>query len=306
MSIPPVPAAYFGILLIWSTTPLAIRWSVQEVDFTFAVLTRMLIGLTVSLALLIFARTKFPFHPRARLAYAVGGVALFGSMALSYWAANYIHSGLISVMFGLAPLMASVMAAILLGEKSLTTGKVAGLFLGILGLSFIFLEGDQLGGEYFLGGLIAMFFSVFFYSAGLVWLKHINDDSPPLATTVGALAVASVLFALLWLIMDGAVPDSLPLRSGASIVYLGVFGSALAFTLYYYVIKHVRATRIVLINIITPVMALMLGNWLNAEEITLNLWLGTILILLGLAANQPELIQPILRRFGKEDKVVSE
>ena len=282
-------------------------------DFTFAVLARMLIGLTVSLALLIFGQTKFPFHSRARLTYVIGGIALFGSMALSYWAARYIHSGLISVMFGIAPLLASVMAAIVLGEKSLSPGKVTGLFLGILGLSFIFLEGDHLGGEYFLAGLIAMFFSVFFYSAGLVCLKQINDDSPPLATTVGALAVASVLFALLWLAMDGAVPDSLPLRSGVSIVYLGVFGSALAFTLYYYVIKHVRATRIVLINIITPVMALMLGNWLNAEEITLNLWLGTILILLGLAANQPELAQPLLRRFGKaddkaasDDKVVSE
>ena len=296
-----VPAAYFGILLIWSTTPLAIQWSTQGVDFTFAVLTRMLIGLTVSLALLIFGRMKFPFHPRARLAYAVSGAALFGSMALSYWAARYIHSGLISVMFGLAPLMASIMSTIMLGEKSLTTGKAAGLFLGITGLTFIFLEGDQLGGEHFLGGLIAMFFSVFFYSAGLVWLKRINDDSPPLATTVGALAVASVLFALLWLAIDGTIPDSLPLVSGVSIVYLGVFGSALAFTLYYYVIKHLRATRITLINITAPVAALMLGKWLNAEDITPNLWIGTTMILLGLAANQPELLQPILRRFGKTD-----
>ena len=292
-----IPAAYFGILLIWSTTPLTIQWSTQGLDFSFAVLGRMIIGLVVSVTLLIFGRTKFPFHPRARLAYVVGGLGLFGSMALSYWAARYIHSGLISVMFGLSPLMAGIMSTILLGEKSLTPGKTAGLLLGITGLAVIFLEGDTLGGEHFLEGLIAMFFSVFFYSAGLVWLKHINDDSPPLATTVGALSVAAVLFGLLWWATNTGMPESIPLRSGASIVYLGVFGSALAFTLYYYVIKHLRATKIALSNIITPVAALMLGNWLNNESITPNLWSGTVLILLGLAANQPELVQPLLRRF---------
>ena len=294
-----IPAAYFGIILIWSTTPLTIQWSTQGMSFSFAVLARMAIGLTVSIVILFLGRTRFPVHSRACWAYFIGGLGLFSSMALTYWGARFIHSGLISVMFGLSPLIASIMAAFMLGEKSLTPWKILGTLLGIGGLGVIFIDGRSLGGEHFLAGLAALLLSVFFYSACLVWLKRIGDDSPPLATTVGSLGVSTPLFALLWLATSGDIPESVPLRSGAAIIYLGVFGSAIAFTMYYYVIKHMRATKISLITLITPVMALLLGSFFNGERITPSLGFGTGLILLGLAVNQHELLQPVLRFIRK-------
>ena len=292
----PVPAAYLGIILIWSTTPLTIQWSTQGVGFTFAVLARMVIGLGTAILILLVGRTRFPLHARAIQAYIVGGLGLFTSMALTYWSARFIHSGLISVMFGLAPLMAGIMATFLLGEKSLTPWKVFGTLLGVAGLGVIFLHGGSLGGEHFLQGLATLLCSVFFYSAGLVGLKRIGDDSPPLATTVGALGVATPLFALLWLAADASVPAVVPWRSGMAIVYLGVFGSTIAFTLYYYVIKHMSTTRISLITLITPVLALLLGSLFNNEHITPGLAWGTALILLGLAAHQRDALLPRWRK----------
>lgn len=291
-----VPAAYLGIILIWSTTPLTIQWSTQGMSFTLAVLARMVIGLATAVLILLVGRTRFPLHPRALLAYAVGGLGLFASMALTYWGARFVHSGLISVVFGLAPLMAGIMASLLLGEKSLTRWKIVGTFLGVAGLGVIFLHGSSLGGEGFVGGLAALLGSVFFYSACLVWLKRIGDDSPPLATTVGSLAVATPLFALLWLATSADLPVTVPWRSGAAIAYLGVFGSAIAFTMYYYVIKHMRASKISLITLITPVLALLLGSQFNGERITPSLAAGTALILLGLGAHQREALLPMLRR----------
>ena len=114
----PVSAAYLGIVLIWSTIPLTIQWSTQGVDFALAVLGRMLIGLAVAICIQYVGRIRFPTHRRALLSYVVGGLGLFASMTLTYWAARFIYSGLISVMFGLAPLMAGVLAALLLDEKS--------------------------------------------------------------------------------------------------------------------------------------------------------------------------------------------
>lgn len=291
-----VQAAYLGIILIWSTTPLTIQWSTQGMSFSLAVLARMAIGLTTALAILLAGGTRFPLHSRALLAYFVGGLGLFTSMALTYWAARFVHSGLISVMFGLAPLMAGVMATFLLGEKSLTFWKIFGTLLGVSGLGVIFLHGGSLGGEHFTTGLAALLLSVFCYSACMVSLKRIGDDSPPLATTVGSLAVSTPLFGLLWFFTDYAFPATVPFRSGAAIVYLGVFGSAIAFTMYYYVIKHMRATKISLITLITPVLALLLGNLFNGERITPSLGIGTALILLGLAAHQHDALAPMLRR----------
>jgi len=281
-------AAYFAIILIWATTPLALQWSTQGVDFALAVFVRMLIGVVFAgLAVLVW-RIGFPLHARARKAYLVAGLGIFGAMVLTYWAARYVHSGLISVLFGLSPLMTGILAALWLGERSLSPLRVVGMVLAACGLATIFIHGDSLGDEHALAGLVALLVAVFIYSGSLVWLKRIDDDSPPLATTVGALLVSLPLFGLVWLLGDGHLPAMVPPRSGAAIVYLGIFGSVIGFALYYYVIKHLEASKVALITLITPVLALLLGNLLNGENIGLRLWLGTGLILFGLSVHQAD------------------
>ena len=290
-----IPVAYLGIILIWSTTPLAIQWSTQGTGFAFAVFARMLIGVCVAALLVVVWRIGLPLHQRARRAYLVGGLGLFGAMMLTYWGARYVHSGLVSVLFGLSPLMAGILAALCLGERALTPLKVAGMLLGALGLATIFIHGDSLGGEHALAGLLALLMAVFIYSGSLVWLKSIADDSPPLATTVGTLSVSLPLFGLVWLVTDGSLPAIVPPRSGAAIVYLGVFGSVIGFALYYYVIKHLETSKVALITLVTPVIALLLGNLLNGETISLRLWLGTALILFGLTVHQWDSLASMLR-----------
>jgi drug/metabolite transporter (DMT)-like permease len=277
-----VPIAYLGVILIWSTTPLAIQWSTQGTHFAFAVFARMLIGVIVAALLLAAWRIRLPLHSRARHAYLVGGIALFGAMALTYWGARFIHSGLVSVLFGLSPLMASVLAALFLREQSLTPMKLLGMVLGVLGLAVIFLHDQSLGSDRAPAGLAALLMAVLIYSGSMVWLKHIGDDSPPLATTVGTLAVALPLFGLAWLLLDNQSLTLPPLRSSAAIVYLGIFGSVIGFALYYYVLLHLEASKVALITLITPVLALALGNVLNGENINSRVVLGTAMVLFGL------------------------
>ncbi|HEY6896362.1 MAG TPA: DMT family transporter [Rhodocyclaceae bacterium] len=294
-----VPAAYLAVILIWSTTPLAIQWSTQGASFAFAVFARMAIGLALAALLVVAWRIGLPLHRRARRAYLVGGLGLFGAMALTYWGARYIHSGLISVLFGLTPLMAGVLAAAFLGERALTPSKLAGMLLGTAGLAVIFAHGGGGSGEHALAGLAALLLAVLIYSGSLVWLKRIGDDSPPLATTVGTLAVSLPLFALVWWLVDGQLPTALPPRSGAAIVYLGVFGSVIGFALYYYMIKHLEASKLSLITLLTPVLALLLGSLLNGETVSPRVWLGTATILAGLTLHQWEMLATLLRPLAR-------
>lgn len=286
LSASPVAWAYFTVILIWSTTPLAIKWSAQGAGFSFAVVARMVIGLALVALILAVWRIGLPLHRRARQSYLVGGLSLFGAMTLTYWGAQYIHSGLVSVLFGLSPLMTGLMALVWLKEDALGARKVAGMLLGLAGLAVIFGDSGEMGGVHAVAGVATLLLAVLIYSAGMVGLKRIGDDSPPLATTAGTLAVSLPLFSLVWWLADGQLPSAIPLRAVAAITYLGVFGSVLGFALYYFVIKHMDAGKVSLITLITPVIALLLGALLNGEDVSLRVWLGAACIGVGLSIHQ--------------------
>jgi drug/metabolite transporter (DMT)-like permease len=277
-----LPAAYLGVILIWSTTPLAIQWSAQGASFSFAVMARMLIGLAICLVLLVATRTVFPLTAAARRLYAISGLSMFMAMLLTYWGALHIPSGLISVIFGLSPLVTGVFAALWLSERTLTPLRLAGLGLALAGLWLIFGQPWPGDGQATLG-TAAVVAGMTLQALGLVWIKRLNLRASALAITTGSLGVAMPLFVLAWLIADSArLPPDTTLRAGAAIVYLGVLGSVVGFTLYYYVIKHLDAGRVALIMLVTPVAALLLGQTLNQERIPAVGWAGIALIGAGL------------------------
>lgn len=133
-----VPAAYLSIILIWSTTPLAIQWSASGNGFLFPVMARMVIGLAICLMLLLIFRIKMPWHREARITYLAAGLGILGTMLCVYWGARYISSGLIALLFGLSPIFTSIAAAFWLNERSFSTSKILGTLLSLLGLAAIF------------------------------------------------------------------------------------------------------------------------------------------------------------------------
>jgi drug/metabolite transporter (DMT)-like permease len=94
------------------------------------------------------------------------------------------------------------------------------------------------------------------------------------------------LYLLTWLVLDGHAPSHLTARAGCAILYLSLMGSVVGFMLFYYLLKQVTASRTALITLVTPVIALWLGQTLNGEHIAPRIWLGTALILAGLVAHQ--------------------
>ncbi len=281
-----VPIAYIGVILIWSTTPLAIKWSGMDAGFLFGVTARMLIGLLFSTVLIVLlSRRPLPWNRQARRIYMVAGIAIYAAMLSVYWASQYITSGFIAVIFGLNPIVTGVLAALWLNERSLSLSRLLGIALGLAGLSIIFYQGFQLG-EHAAYGIAAVCLSVLFHSSSSVLFKKLKNNLSPLEVTQGGLMLSVPLYLLTWFILQGNWPENFSQRGLGSIIYLGIFGSVLGFVLFFYVLRHVEVSKVSLITLVTPVVALILGNILNHEILNLSVWLGTVLIMLGLALYQ--------------------
>ena len=273
-----IPAAYLGIVLIWATTPLAIKWSGDEGGFLLGVTLRMTIGYAICLLLLWLLRIEFPWHRQARRSYLAAGLGVFGAMLSVYWGAQYIPSGLVSVLFGLSPILIGIFATYWMG-------KLFGIVLAICGLTMIFLPHGSLE-QIAPQGVMAVLLAVLFHSLSAVWVKRIGGELHPMSINSGALSIAVPLYLLVWLVFDGHLPQAMSERALGAILYLAVFGTVLGFNLYFYVMKRVSAAALSLVTLITPVLALVIGNGLNGETIAPQVWLGIGAILLGLVSFQ--------------------
>jgi drug/metabolite transporter (DMT)-like permease len=290
-----IGSAYLGVVAIWSTTPLGIVWSGQGVHFTVPLFVRMAIGLLVCGQWLLLKRMRLPLDLNACKSYLFAGVSIWASMLCTYWGARFIPSGLISVIFGLSPIVTGLFAWLWLQDDAFSPLKLLGMLLGLAGLAFIFIGSVRLGsnGHW---GIAAVLMAVALQAWGLVAVKRVKADIPAMAQTTGALAVTVPLSGISLLLL-GDWPAQIPTRSALAMLYLGVFGSAIGFSLYYHLIKRMEAGRVALITLITPVTALVLGMTLNSERLTLKIVAGSMLILLGLALYEWKLLVSKGRRL---------
>ena len=277
-----VPAAYLGVILIWTTTPLAIRWSGHGPGFLFGVTGRLVLSALLALALVRLLRLPMPWTRRARHCYLAVGLGIYGALLLVYWAAQFVPSGWISVMYGLTPILTGIMASRWLEGPALSPSRLLGAGLGFAGLLVIFGEGAQ-GGPEIVHGVAALLAGVAIHSASSVWVKSIGISLPGLVVTAGGLLVAAPLFLLTWFVSGQSWPREIGVQAAGAILYLALFGSVLGFALFYYLLHRVDVVRVALITLITPVTALLLGAQFNGEVVTPLVWVGAGLILLGLA-----------------------
>ena len=270
--------AYISVILLWATTPLAIKWSAEGPGFLFAAAGRMAIGTLCLLLVLGLFKQRLLWHRKALLTYLAVSVQIYGSMLAVYWAAQFIPSGWVSVIFGLLPLMTALLSALWLKERSLTPGKLLAYGLGIAGVWTLFGSALQLGHNAALG-IIGVLISTFLQAVSTVWVKRINAKIPALSQVTGGLLLSLPMYLLTWATFDGHWPTEMSSISLASMVYLGVIATTVGFVLYYYLLIKQSATKVALVTLVSPVMALLLGHAVNHEALTVNIISGTLLIL---------------------------
>ena len=278
-----VAAVYGAVVLIWSTTPLGIRFSVESLDFVQALAIRMWISLFICMILVRVMKLKFSINRPAIYGYFAGAIAITGAMLCVYWAALTLPSGLIAVVWGITPLVVSVYSRLFLPNSELNGRKVFSMLLAVFGLYVIFAQGFEFGGHMVVA-LLILLLRVNLHGISSVMLQHeqvVKGRQPvhPIVQTTGALLISAPVYGLLWFAFSPPVPDVVTAKSLFAIGYLAVFGSVVGFVGYFYLMMRMSAANVSLITLLTPVLALLLGAYLANEKLELQTLAGSVLIL---------------------------
>lgn len=281
----PVLLAYAGVVLIWSTTPIAIQFSQSGLDFYTAVSLRMWFSAILSVPLLWLLRQRLLLSRVALKSYVAGSLGVYGAMMAVYWGAHYIPSGLISVIYGLAPMLSGALAWVWLKERELTPARLIALVISLGGLSLVVSARLSLDAEAW-RGVLGTLVSVLCFAASAVWVKQVNAGLHPLVQTSGTLWVSSLGYVLTMPLFGIHLPQPWPAEALLGLGYLVIFGSLVGFMLYFYVLEALPTSRVTLITLIAPVLAVFWGYWLKDERLSVSSVIGAACLLSGLALYQ--------------------
>jgi len=271
------------ICLIWGSTWLAIKVGLVGVPPFLGAGLRFLIA-TFLVGLVLAARGK-RFHLTRDdkvCVLSLGLLVFWFDYAAVYWAETRISSGLTAILFSTMPLMTSLMSAYWMRSETLSPRKIVGILVGVLGTALLFWPDQRLGLEQALGMLAALS-GCFCAAINLVMMKKYGNHSDPFVLNFLGMGLGAACL----LAMSAALEnwrDATWTRSNVlALFYLSVFGSLIAFSAYYYLIKRMDATVVSLSTLIIPIVALALGHVFLDESVTPIAIAGIITILGGVA-----------------------
>jgi len=281
---------------IWGSTWLFIKLGLEVLPpFTFVAI-RFVISCAIIFALIRIRHIKLPTARADWKLLAATGILSFGlNYGLVFWGEQYISSGLAALLQATLPAFGLVFAHFHLPGERLSLAKIVGVIVGVCGVGVVFSNQLAVSGRQALAGCVALIFSAMFAAYSNVLVKAHGKSLDP-----AILAAGGMFFGLLLLLAVGIVFEGNPLRfhwtpmALVSLFYLAVVGSVVAFLLYYWLILNMDVTKSMLISLVTPVVAVLLGMLVLHEQIGWRTLAGGAMIMLGIG-----LI--VVRRSRKND-----
>ncbi len=269
---------------IWGSTWLFIKLGLEDLPpLTFAGI-RFVISCAILFPLVWVRHLALP-KTRSEWFLVVGtGVMSFSlNYGLVFWAEQYITSGLAALLQAMLPAFGLILAHIHVPAERMTWVKIAGVVLGVFGVGVVFSNQLAISGRLALAGCVAMVLSAFFAAYSNVLVKTHGKNLNP-----AVLAAFQMLFGLVPLLLYGLTFEGNPLRlrwtplAVVCLMYLAVVGTVIAFLMYYWLIQHMDVTKTMLISLVTPVVAVILGMLVLDEQLSWRTLVGGAMIIAGI------------------------
>lgn len=268
--------------LLWGLSFPAIAVGLEYIPPLLFAAFRYDVAAVLMLAYAVAVRNSWYPHGRNnQLAILGGGLFLVAGNGLLFIGQQTVASGVAAILQALVPIATAVWALFLLGERLSVLGSI-GVALGFLGISLVIqpdpnnvLGGDTAGRLLIVGQVISV-------SLGGVIVQRARPTMGRVSLTGWSMLVGAVVLHLLS-IGAGEVPGSgltAPTAIGA-VLYLGVFSTAIAFYIFFYILETYGAFQTSLVTYLIPIVATSVGVFVLNESINWLSYAGFVLVAFG-------------------------
>ncbi len=272
------------LCLIWGSTWLFIKLGLSDLPpFTFAGI-RFVIASTI---IFVIVKARGLSLPRKRadwLLLATTGVLAFSvNYGAVFWGEQHISSGLAALLQAMIPVCGLVIAHFYLPGEQMTPARIVGVVMGVAGVGVIFSNQLSVAGPKALAGSAALVVGSACTAYANVLVKAHGAKLNP-----AILAGGQMVFGLIPLLFIGITLEGNPFRyrwTGMAVIslfYLAIVGSVIAFLLYYWLVQHMDVTNTMLIALVTPVVAVILGMLVLDEKLDWRTFAGGAMIMSGI------------------------
>lgn len=281
---PRVAAVWVLTCLIWSTVWLFIKIAVADVPPVSFAAMRLIIAILVMVPITLALRIPLPTRRRDWILIAGSGIILLGfNYALLNWGMQYVSSGLTAVLQAMTPGFALLFAHWLLPDERITPRKAGGLALGVTGIAIIFWDRLTFGEERAFLGSLTVTLGALCVAFAYVLVRKQGRHLHPSVLTTGQMTAAFVPLLIGGWVFEGN-PFELHWSNNAmiAVVYLALAGSVVAAWLNYWLLARVGAVNLLIMGLVEPLIAILLGSWILDESMHPRALSGGVLILLSL------------------------
>jgi drug/metabolite transporter (DMT)-like permease len=290
----PANMVRLGLLaLLWGSNFLLIAVALDAFSPLQIMASRLGLGAAALLIILLLSGQRLPtglgVWKHLLFAAAVGNVVPYYLFA---WAEQTVASSLAGVLNATTPLFTLAIAVASRQEARVTIDRVAGLAIGFLGVVVI-MAPWQAGALGSLAGQLGVLLASTCYGVVFVYQRRFltGRGTPPLALAAGQTLAATVLVSLATPVIV-ATPVEWSLTPLLSLLFLGTLGTGVAYAINFRLIQDEGATNASTVTYLLPVVAVVLGALFLAEEITVNVLAGTLVVFVGIALTQQRLRLP--------------
>lgn len=251
----------------------------------WAATLRQSIAALVFLLVFFIRRPKILPGRRDILLIIIYGICMLAlAQVFSFMGQQYLNSGLASIIFSIFPIMVLLISGILMPKREpFTLMKLLGSIIGFSGIIFIFYTkntGDP--ALVSLSGVLLVLLAVFVNAVPNVLIKRDGTHIDPLLLNTGGMLVAVLFLIPFAFITEGVPRFALSGKLLLAELYLGIFCSAAAFFIYFYLLRKISVFKMSLSAYLTPLVAILLGYVFFNEKLFINHYIGMLLIMTGI------------------------